>query len=135
MKGQPLTIIYRPDLLPVPRRGNATYNGVALKPGGNQKTAADVAKLRSHPLVAGLEKARAIEVIEPTEETEVDAQDLPTTLDSYTIADAQTLIATVNDLTILELWQQGESKRNPNRKGIMSALSDRTQEIKKGTGL
>ena len=91
--------------------------------------------MRMLPSVAMLEKARAIEVIEASEETEVDAQDLPKSLDIYTVADAQTLIATINDLTILELWQQGESKRNPNRKGIMSALSDRTQEIKKGTGL
>lgn len=135
MKGTPLTVIFRPELLPVKRRGAATYNGIPLKPGANQKTANDVAKLRSHPLVTALEKSRAIEVIEPSEETDVDAQDLPRSLDSYTVADAQTLIANITDLTVLEMWQKAESKRNPNRKGIMSALSERVEEINKGTGL
>ncbi|MBW4421786.1 MAG: hypothetical protein KME13_21630 [Myxacorys californica WJT36-NPBG1] len=119
-------VLFRPEKLNPPLRGEQYYDRLRLNPGTNHRSEDEVKKLLAHPDYAQHSEWGAIEVIEekPTvpKKTTVESG-----LDKLSEEDAQKVIEATFDIPMLEGYLAKEQ-----RKAIVNLLNRRITELKKG---
>lgn len=127
------SVIYRPHRECPPRVGDRRLDKLTLSAGqANYLNDAELAKLQSHPSYPQLEQWGAIAIVRPESEVKGDITKTPETLDSYKLEDAEELVEATRDLSVLEKWQLGESRRKPPRKTVLAAIDRQLNEVRKG---
>jgi hypothetical protein len=121
-------VLFRPEKLNPPRKGEQYYDRLQLKPGTNHLSETELAKLLAHPDYKQHYAWGAIEPVEPKAKIE---KKVPTEgesgLDKLSEEDAQKVIEQTFDVSTLEAWLKAEK-----RKVLINSINRRVAELKKG---
>ncbi|BAS57968.1 hypothetical protein NIES2135_26500 [Leptolyngbya boryana NIES-2135] len=121
-------VLFRPEKLNPPRKGEQYYDRLQLKPGTNHLSEVELAKLLAHP---DYEQHRIWGAIEPVEPKAKIENKVPTEgetgLDKLSDVAAQKVIEQTFDVAVLETWLKSEK-----RKVLINAINRRVTELKKG---
>lgn len=121
-------VLFRPEKLNPPRKGEQYYDRLQLKPGTNHLSEVELAKLLAHPDYEQHRIWGAIEVVKPEAKIE---NKVPTEgetgLDKLSDVAAQKVIEQTFDVAVLETWLKSEK-----RKVLINAINRRVTELKKG---
>jgi hypothetical protein len=119
-------VLFRPEKLNPPRRGEQYYDRLRLDPGTNKRSDDEVKKLQAHPDYDQHRAWGAIDVIEE-KATVPKKTTVESGLDKLSEEDAQKVIEAAFDIPQLEGYLATEQ-----RKPIVNLLNRRITELKKG---
>jgi hypothetical protein len=107
-------LIFHPDRCVPPSTVAHTFDGVALVPGRNNLTPDSLTLVLSHPDFPKYKNWGAINVIEPTVETETVQHNANSELESlakYNVEDIDEILDATNDVELLQKWLQKETRK------------------------
>lgn len=130
-------VLFKPEKLSPPKKGYYYLNGVKLTPHRNNLSKAQFTKLQGSPLYEEFLELGAIEVITPKviqnltqQKVESEQKDTfgESKLATFSIKDAEKLIAITDSVTELDKWET-EEVLGKKRKGVLAAISKRKEQL------